>query len=330
MERRGAWAGRPAIDWRARPALDAACPFCPGNEAELPHILWELPAPDGRWRVRSVVNRYPAFQAAQAGRAGAQGIPADSSLEAAEARVSSSDPAAARPAVGRQEVIIETPVHGLDPSLMSDEDVGALVEGYWTRYRALAEPDPHAHVILFKNRGAAAGNSLVHPHAQVYALRGPVPEIDLRHTVALEWKAAHGRCALCALEGLEPAYPDRLLTENRSFRALVPWAASATGEVWIVPRDHQASFGQASELQRNDLAALLAWVLRRMARHGGDPAYNAIWHGGRISDAGSEHLHWHVQILPRSHVRAGFERGAGLDICPTDPLMDAARLRAGD
>ncbi len=290
------------VDWEGLPDHVATCPFCPGNEAELPQILWELEGPDGSWAVRSVTNRFPALD--PPGRGG----------EAYRVE-------------GAQEVLIETPVHGLDPSRMPVHLLERVALAYRTRYRALAEAHPGSHVILFKNRGAEAGNSLIHPHAQIYAFSGPAPEIERRETLARERWSTTGRCGLCGLESLEPDFAGRLVAENGSFRSVVPWAASTRAEVWIVPREHQASFGACTDEQLTDLAAILSLVLERLRTRVDDPAYNAVWHGGRSAQTGAEHLHWHIEIVPRAHKKAGFELATGLDVCPSDPLEDAAALR---
>ncbi len=232
-----------------------------------------------------------------------------------------------RPAVGRQEVLIETPRHDLDPATMSEKELESAVEGYHARYRALSLEDPEAHVILFRNRGAESGNSLVHAHAQLYAVQGPVPDIDRRLERARRFYADQGGCLLCALDALEPAAAARTVAENDSFVARVPWAPVTALEVWVLPKRHQASFASAGRAERADLAAILGTVFRSYGQRGGDPSYNAIWHGARMRDAEAPHLHWFVQLRPRLARPAGFELTAGVDICPSDPVADAAVLR---
>lgn len=169
---------------------------------------------------------------------------------------------------------------------------------------------------------------MVHPHAQLYALEGPVPEIDWRHGRARALWLERGACPLCALEELEPSFEARVVARNRWFRAVVPWAAMTTMEIWIVPRAHQASFGQCTAEQREALGDMLGHVLRALRAAGGDPAYNALWHGARMAEATAEHLHWHIQIRPRIARPAGFELASGVDVCPSDPLSDAEALRS--
>ncbi|MDX6632900.1 MAG: UDPglucose--hexose-phosphate uridylyltransferase, partial [Solirubrobacterales bacterium] len=39
------------------------------------------------------------------------------------------------------------------------------------------------------------------------------------------------------------------------------------------------------------------------------------------------HFHWHIDLLPRLAVRAGFEIGTGVEICTYEPERAASDLR---
>ena len=69
---------------------------------------------------------------------------------------------------------------------------------------------------------------------------------------------------------------------------------------------------------RTALAALAARVRR-------SPQLN-LW--VRTAPRGTEEFHWHVDIVPRLTIRAGFELGTGVDINVYPPERAAADLRA--
>jgi UDPglucose--hexose-1-phosphate uridylyltransferase len=210
---------------------------------------------------------------------------------------------------------------------MSAGLLGDVVGAYHTRYCAHQRAAPGAHTILFRNRGAEAGTSLAHAHAQLYTVREPVPEIELRHRLATAFWQERGECLLCSLGSLEPDAGGRTVAENTSFVARVPWAPATSLEVWIIPKIHQASFGEMEGGQPGDLAEVLGTVLRRYRDRCGNPPYNAVWHGHPLDVAGAPGLHWYVQLRPRISRQAGFELASGVDVCPTDPVEDARRLR---
>src|SRR5262245_17740725 len=95
-----------------RPEHAPDCPFCPGNEAQLEVILLEKPAQaTSGWAIRVVANRYPAFEW-DGGCERPPGVGKTLALGSDVPLVI----APPTPAIGHQEVIIETPAHDRDLS----------------------------------------------------------------------------------------------------------------------------------------------------------------------------------------------------------------------
>ncbi|NIP61051.1 MAG: hypothetical protein GWM92_21560, partial [Gemmatimonadetes bacterium] len=163
--------GSADTDGERPPPLDPECPFCPGNENELPSILWERPGPEPHgWSCRAVPNRYPAFREDPPGAE----PPASEGLHERPPGSGPPRPVSV-PAVGRQEVIIESPRHDRDPGRMSSDEATTMLAAYRERLRATAVEAPDLHPLLFRNHGRTAGASLRHPHAQLVATRFPGP-----------------------------------------------------------------------------------------------------------------------------------------------------------
>lgn len=310
----------------------ASCPFCPGQEDELESVLLEMPVEEAPgWRIRVVPNRYPAFtndpargewvepELAEPGRLLAGGLTLGSDIPV---RLPG-----AFPAVGYQEIIIETPVHGRDLPDMDPDERAAVLEIYHARYMSISESAPWCRVFLFRNRGWEAGNSLEHPHAQLIATTAIPPEVRVREIRMLAYHNDNGRCLLCSLAEVEPGWSDRIVAENDHFQAFVPWAAETAYELWVVPRTHQAEFGEATVEERRALADMLGDLLGRLRDRAGDPAYNLMIHSPRRSRSGSQAFHWFLQIRPRTFQSAGFELASGIAINASSPERDAGVLR---
>lgn len=313
------------------------CPFCPGNEAELPEILAETRGNGGGapFATRVVPNRYPAFT-----NDPARGEWVEMALADADSGIGRSltlgsdvpvvlaDPVSS---VGYQEVIIESPRHDRDLADMEPDELRTVVDTYHQRYLSVSESAPSCRVFLFRNRGRSAGTSLSHPHAQLIATTVIPPEVRVREIRMLGYHGDHGRCLVCSLPDIEPGWDERLVTENDAFTAVVPWAAEVPFEVWIIPRNHQAEFGEAVPAERAALAEILGRVLRSLRTRAGDPPYNLMIHSPRRSRSGSRAFHWLVQVRPRSGQMAGFELSSGIMINSSSPVADARRLagRAG-
>ncbi len=291
------------------PAVDPDCPFCPGNEAQLPSIIAQ--APEGKaWRTRTVPNKFPAVTEGD-GRAS----PASAFYRTA-------------PGVGSHEVIIESPRHDADLATMTRDEVAAVIATYRDRYSALATTPGAESVVLFRNHGRVAGASLQHPHAQIIAIDRVPPLVEARRAAMVAYYSKHGRCVLCDVLAHEARDGVRLVKENDAFIALVPFAASAPFEVRIVPKRHQADFGELRMGEIPLLAESLRDALRRLDAVLHNPPYKFVVDTAPVREMGAPALHWCLRIAPQPTVPGGFELGSGLPINPSLPEDDAALLRA--
>jgi UDPglucose--hexose-1-phosphate uridylyltransferase len=310
-------AGRPgarlssAAARRHLPRYDERCPFCPGNEAQLPGIIAETPTkePPG-WLSRVVPNKYPAL--------------------AADAVAPSEQDAAHTTIAGRgfHEVIIESPYHDADLASMEITQISEVVATYHRRFVALSQHAGVEAVVLFRNHGSRSGASLVHPHAQAIALPLVPPRLQAMSDWADRQGAQTGCCPTCAELAREIEAAERVVEESSHFVALVPFAAEVPCEQWLVPRRHHASFADTRADELADLAVLLRGALQRLKTAHDDPPYSfAIESAGSSRHAGP-YLHWRLRIVPDLVNWGGFERGAGMPINPSAPEADAAALRA--
>jgi len=290
------------------PRYDERCPFCPGNEAQLPGIIAETPAHDPPgWAVRVVPNRFPALAPE----------PSNPCADAAHM---------ALPGYGVHEVIIECPRHDADLAMMEARQIATVVASCHRRFSELSGRPGIEVVVLFSNHGARSGASLAHPHAQAIAL----PLLPPKLRAIAEWAERKGaqtsRCPTCAELERELSAGERIIEESRNIVALVPYAAEHPCEQWLVPKRHQASFAEATEEELADLAVLLGSALRRLKAVHGDPPYNFAIESWR--SVSTPYVHWRLRIVPDLVNWGGFERGSGMAINPSAPEDDAALLRA--
>lgn len=290
------------------PEYDKGCPFCPGNEHLIPPVIMELKEQDG-WKTRVIPNKFPALSP--------QG----------DIRRSQTGIYITMQGYGHHEVIIETPYHNRDTGQMGTEEVGAIIETFHRRYFDLMKGDQNMMVIIFRNHGERAGTSLIHPHSQLIAT-GMVPQhIRWRESEAGRYFDIWGRCIYCDILEYELKDKRRIILENRSFVAFIPFAAEVPFETWIIPKRHKADFGDISDREKEDLAASMRNILWRMHTKLNDPDYNYIINTSARYRAREPQLHWYLQIRPRLMTSAGFEIGSGISINPSIPEDDAMFLR---
>ncbi|MFW5741308.1 MAG: DUF4931 domain-containing protein [Myxococcota bacterium] len=291
------------------PPFMASCPFCPGNEAMTTKEVFRLDGNDGEWITRVVPNKFPVLT-------NGTSLPAHHH-EGLNHTVEG---------VGCHEVIIETPRHDLSIALMPLDHVRTIVATYRDRYNACRNDPRIAHVLLFKNHGAGAGTSLIHPHAQLIGT--PVISYQVRDRIRTmeEHTALYGECVVCRMIRDELAHQARVLYTNGSFVAMIPYAALSRFHIWIFPLRHIAHFGDMIDQEVSAFADVLRVLMRQLYYGLDDPDYNYVVRSAPRTCT-HEEFHWYLSIVPRVAQAAGFELGSGIYVNPSYPEASAALLR---
>lgn len=284
------------------PDFDPACPFCPGNEHKLTSIVMELPNQElNHWQTRVIPNKFPALTPNQDVNRFTQGM------------------YMTMPGHGSHEVIIESPRHNRDIAQMSTAEVGSIIETYHKRYVDLMKAPQNMMTLIFRNHGLQAGASLSHPHSQVIVTPMVPHHIRYREEEAQRYFDDWGRCVFCDILMFELQDQQRVIFENQSFVSFVPFAAAVPFEIWIMPKQHQASFSHISDIEKADLSLALHQILLNLSQKLQDPDYNYVINTAAQYRAGEPQLHWYLQIQPKLTTPAGFEMGSGICINPSIP-----------
>ena len=305
-----------------RSPLDSAdCPFCAGHEDQSPPAVWQAVTPQdqaaGRaWTVRVVPNKFPALQVTGD----------DDGCEPLEAP----DPYEALRGFGGHEVVIETPRHDHRLADFSASHARLIVDAYAARLAFWRDDGRTACAVAFRNEGALAGASLAHAHTQLIALpRVPGPLVHEIGNFSTYADANGGACLLCAAAEADSG-AGLVIFDDGITRVVSPWAALSPYFVRIVPRRCAPTFADASDPERDSLAAALVAVARAYRGGAGDPAFNLIARTAPFSVERTRVLpfHWHVDVVPRFTCAAGFEVGTGWGINSTGPQRAAELLRS--
>ena len=305
--------GRP-IDYQKAPAPlppshVQTCPFCPGQEDQLPGVLAEAPSPvpGAPWGCRVVPNLFPAFTAESDPRL-------DSEPGGLAAR-------------GLQEVLIESPYHDRDPSRLSEAELTLLLSTIQARLGEAAVRCPGGWPFVFKNHGRDAGASLEHPHSQIIVVEAPGPVLGQRSSRAVDYHEHTGRSLVAdAFDRWEDSGGSVL--ELPGVRAVVPHAAEAPFEVWFAATDVECEFGALEKGRMADLAAAVGAVLSAYRDDCGDPPYNLMLHTPGFGRPGGAADQWVLVARTRMSRLAGFELSSGIYINPSSPEADAEYLRS--
>jgi UDPglucose--hexose-1-phosphate uridylyltransferase len=309
----------------ARPAPDAAesCPFCEGREDRTPPEVWADRPGGGEpdtpgWLARSVSNLYPVL-AGDAAAGGETALADSADPLGASSRGAEPSLFASRPATGAHEVIVSAPEHATTLATLPPERLATAVAAWRERMRAHAEAS-YVHGIV--NEGPAAGASLEHSHAQLYALDFVPAEVAReRERAAAYHERTMGSHLLGDVATEEVRRRDRLVAIDDDAVLIAPWASRSPFELRVVPRRVAPSFAEAGDAGTE----MIGTALRALAAVFGTPPQLNLW--VRTAPRSAEEFCWHVDIVPRLTIRAGFELGTGVGINVYPPERAAADLR---
>ena len=108
------------------------------------------------------------------------------------------------------------------------------------------------------------GCSNPHPHGQIWTTTGLPEEPALELEQLKKYRREQGGMNLLAdYAKLEIEKQERVIVENKNFVALCPWWAVWPFEVMIVARQHKRALVDFDDVERRDLAEVLAEVTRR-------------------------------------------------------------------
>jgi len=299
------------------------CPFCPGNEKLTPHEIMAQrqpgTAPDSPgWSVRVFPSIHPLLRI--------EGEPERAAVEMYDMHLG----------VGAHEVIVETPEHNLQLCSLPDEQVESVLWTYRDRILDLHKDHRLRYVLIFKNKGYAAGATISHSHSQLIAT--PVTPRTVRQELEGSRKYFNfnnrERCVWCDMIKTELDLEQRIVLVTKNIIAFCPYSSRFPFETWVLPLNHSHDFTHLGKTEATDLASVLKNILGRMNRALNNSPYNFVIHTAPNLASRSGHwttiagdFHWHFEIIPRLTRVMGFEWGTGFYVNPTPPEMAAGILR---
>lgn len=301
--------GAPSIKRVIKPSK--GCPFENPQKSgnEIPHFWLPENKPLSQWQIQVLPNKYPVLThrhktCASVSRHGAYTVVTG---------------------VGHHDLLV-TRNHYKNYRQLSDNDAVGVLTAFAKRYKELTADDCMQYVSMFQNFGPNAGASIYHPHYQILAL--PVIPNSIGRSLSHSkehWKTT-GRCIHCDIIKQELKEKLRIIYQKDGIVAFVPFAAKEPYQVNIFPRVHRPYFEDSSKQLLKEMALVLKKILSSISKKLGDPDYNFYIHTAPVLHKKQyKHYHWHMEIIPKSNISAGFELGTGVEINPVFP-EDAARL----
>jgi UDPglucose--hexose-1-phosphate uridylyltransferase len=261
-----------------QPAYDPSCYLCPGNQ-----------------RAGGVHN--PAYQGTfvfdNDFAALKPGTPPDRiDVEGKGLLVAEGEPGTCR-------VMCFSPRHDLTLSTMDTTDIAEVVRTWTSQFQELGSRPHINHVQIFENRGAMMGASNPHPHCQIWATHS-VPEAPAREfTAQSEYLSTHSSCLLCDYVALEQKQGVRVVCENESLVAILPFWAVWPFELLVCSRRHLATLSDLTADEQSGLARLLKQVTATYDRvFEVSFPYSMGFHQAPTDNKAHPEWHFHAHFYP--------------------------------
>jgi len=240
-----------------------------------------------------------------------------------------------RPAIGVSRVVCYSPKHNLTLAHLEVFEIAELLRVWREQYIDLGRRNEISHVLIFENKGEVVGVSNPHPHCQLYATNFVFKTIETEARVSQNHLAETGRILFQDILKSEHDDGRRIILENQSAIAFLPYFARYAYEVFVAPKETHASLETLTEAERLELAAVLKCVLIKFDNLWQMPfPYVMALHQAPTDGGDYRGFHFHIEFHPPLRqpnllkYLAGPEIGGGNFLSDTAPEEKAAELRA--
>ncbi|MFC3121337.1 UDP-glucose--hexose-1-phosphate uridylyltransferase [Agaribacter flavus] len=257
----------------ALPAYESNCPLCPGNARANDTVN---PNYDGTFVFK---NDFAALTSHE--------------IEPVEASPLFQEQAA----VGEARVICFSPEHNKTLPQLPVSQLLAVVETWKREYLELAKQ--YNCVQIFENKGEIMGCSQPHPHGQIWAHQHLATEVEKEELSQKAYFEEHNTSLLADYAAAESKDPSRVVCENDSWLAVVPFWAKWPFETLLLSKDGVADFTELNDTQSLDLATIIKELTTRYDNvFNTSFPYSMGWHNAPSNLEDKSHWVLHAHFYP--------------------------------
>ncbi len=185
--------------------------------------------------------------------------------------------------------------HDLTLATMEVAAVRRVVEVWVAQAAELSARPEIRYVQIFENRGAMMGASNPHPHGQIWATEHIPNEPAVELAAQREYFAERKASLLSDYLKVETEQRERIVAENETWVAAVPFWAVWPFELLVLPKRSVATLEALTEAEREDLAEMLKRITSGYDRVFDAPfPYSMGLHPAPCD--GAEHPEWQLHL----------------------------------
>lgn len=240
-----------------------------------------------------------------------------------------------RPAQGIARVLCYSPRHDLSLAQLELSEVERLINAWQREYTDLGCRAEINHVLIFENKGEVVGVSNPHPHCQIYATNFVFKTIEVEAKASHRYWSENSRVLFADIINAEQQDGRRIIFENETAIAFIPYFARYAYEVFVAPKRTHPGIDSLGDAEARDLAQALRETAIRFDNLWQMPfPYVMPLHQAPTDGGDYRSFHFHFEFHPplrRPNLLkylAGPEIGGGNFLSDTSAEEKAAELRA--
>ncbi|HVQ63280.1 MAG TPA: galactose-1-phosphate uridylyltransferase [Terriglobia bacterium] len=239
-----------------------------------------------------------------------------------------------RPAQGLARVLCYSSRHNVTLAELEVAEIENLLVAWRAQYEDLGSRPEIQHVLIFENKGEVVGVSNPHPHCQIYATNFVFKTIENEAAVSRRHYSETGRVLFQDILKAERDDGRRVIFENSSAIAFLPYFARYAYECYVAPKATHPGLKGMNAAELRDFAEALKVMAVR---------YDNLWcmpfpyvmtlHHAPTDGADYSSFHFHIEFHPPLRkpnllkYLAGPEIGGGNFLGDTLPEDKAKELR---
>ncbi|CAM1353398.1 UDP-glucose--hexose-1-phosphate uridylyltransferase [Tenacibaculum halocynthiae] len=197
------------------------------------------------------------------------------------------------------KVICFSPDHSKTLANMEIEEIVRVIRLWQEEFVNLSKKKGINYIQIFENKGEVMGCSNSHPHGQIWGQATIPNEVVKKNREQFKYFKENNRILLVNYLNQELKENKRILYENQSFVLLVPFWAVWPFETMIIPKKHQSTIADLTNLEQTDFAEVLLKITK-----GYDKLFQCSFpyssgiHQAPISADTNEYWQWHMSFYP--------------------------------
>ncbi len=157
-------------------------------------------------------------------------------------------------------VVNFSPKHNLTLAEMNENEIENVITTWQDEFKKLSSNKNINYVQIFENKGTMMGNSNPHPHCQIWAQESIPLEPQKELKQFQKYYSKNKKSLLSDYLKLELKQKERIVYENDSFAAVIPFLATWPYETLIISKRKISNLLQLNAKEKKDFAKIISTI----------------------------------------------------------------------